>query len=90
VPDEVIVALDDVRPQALRTEAPNPAGPATPLVDQRGSYLTNGVFLYRVVGHAMSAAAEIVELEDCYGLDVVCVPAEDLRARGLRVVTPAA
>lgn len=51
-------------------------------------YLTNEVFLYRVVG-LVDGAAEMVELEDCYWLDVVRVPARDLRARRLRVVTPA-
>jgi hypothetical protein len=31
----------------------------------------------------------LVELEDCYRLDVVEVPVSDLRAGRLRVVTPA-
>jgi hypothetical protein len=52
-------------------------------------YLTNEVFLYRVVGLAASETDEIVELEDCYGLDVVRVPVTDLDARRFRVVTPA-
>ena len=51
-----------------------------------GAYLTDEVFLYRVVGFA---AGGMVELEDCYWLDVVRVPVRGLRARGLRVVTPA-
>jgi len=54
-----------------------------------GVYLTNEVFLYRVVGPGSSGADDVVELEDCYGLDVVRVRARDLRERGLRVVTPA-
>jgi hypothetical protein len=54
-----------------------------------GVYLTNEVFLYRVVGYAASAADEMVELEDCYWLDVVRVPVTDVRSRRLRVVTPA-
>ncbi len=51
-------------------------------------YLTDGVFLYRVAGLVRRRADEMVELEDCYGLDVVTVPEADLRARRLRVVTP--
>jgi len=54
-----------------------------------GVYLTDGVFLFRVVRCIGSGAAEIAELEDCYGLDVVCVPMADLRERRLRVVAPA-
>ena len=55
-----------------------------------GVYLTNEVFLYRVVGVVAGAADEMVELEDCYLLDVVRVPTRELRERRLRVVTPAA
>lgn len=54
-----------------------------------GTYLTNGVFLYRVVDVAASAAGAIVALEDCFGLDVVRVPLAEVRSRRLRVVTPA-
>ena len=54
-----------------------------------GVYLTNEVFLYRVVGVAASGADVIVELEDCYLLDVVRVSARELRECRLRVVTPA-
>ena len=57
-------------------------------VDRAGVYLTNEVFLYRVVGLVASQAGEMVEVEDCYGLDVVRVPVASLRARQLRVVTP--
>ena len=52
-------------------------------------YLTDGVFLFRIVGFVPDVAGEMVELEDCYGMDVVQVSIGDLRARGLRVVTPA-
>ena len=52
-------------------------------------YLTNEVFLYRVAGVVGSGADEVVELEDCYGLDSVKVSAVDLHARRLRVVAPA-
>ena len=53
-----------------------------------GTYLTNEVFLYCVVG-AAGEGDDWVELEDCYGLDVVRVPVGDSRTRRLRVVTPA-
>ena len=49
-----------------------------------GVYLTDEVFLYRVV----RAFDEIVELEDCYWLDVVRVPTERLSTSRLRVVSP--
>jgi hypothetical protein len=51
-------------------------------------YLTDEVFLYRVLGVVASADGEVVELEDCMYLDVVRVPLADVRARRLRVVTP--
>jgi hypothetical protein len=51
-------------------------------------YLTNEVFLYRVLDVVASEAGDMVELEDCYWLDVVRVPVDDLLARQLRVVTP--
>jgi hypothetical protein len=70
------------------TEGFAPAG-AVARSDRVGVYLTNEVFLYRVVGVVASGADELVELEDCFGLDVVPVPLEELRARGLRVVIPA-
>jgi len=57
--------------------------------DGAGLYLTNEVFLYRVVGIADSETGELIELEDCYSLDVVRVPIDDFRARRLRVVTAA-
>jgi hypothetical protein len=51
-------------------------------------YLTDGVFLYRFVGLVADAAGHLVELEDCYLLDVVRVPITDFRSRDLRVVAP--
>jgi hypothetical protein len=51
-------------------------------------YLTNDVFLYRVVGLTGSGVNDVIELEDCYGLDVVRVPLRDLRAHRLRPVIP--
>ena len=53
--------------------------------DGAGVYLTDEVFLYRVVGEV----GESVELEDCYGLEVVRVPALELTTRRLRIVNPA-
>jgi hypothetical protein len=47
-------------------------------------YLTDEIFLYRVV----RVVDGLVEVEDCYRLDVVRVPVRDLRRRRLRVVTP--
>ena len=52
-------------------------------------YLTNGVFLYRVVDVVLTESGEMADIEDCYRLDIVCVPVCELLARGLRVVTPA-
>ena len=57
-------------------------------VDQVGVYLTDGVFLYRVDDVLVTRAGEMADLEDCYWLDIVRVPVNDLRARRLRVVTP--
>jgi hypothetical protein len=57
-------------------------------LDRVSTYLTDGVFLFRVVGVVASGADKMVALEDCYWLDVVDVPLSDLRARRLRVVTP--
>jgi hypothetical protein len=53
-------------------------------------YLTDGVALYRFLGAAASGMGEMVELEECFSLTVTVVPIGDLRARRLRVVTPAA
>ena len=53
-----------------------------------GAYLTDGVFLYRVASLVTIGIAQLVELEDCYLLDVVCVPVGEVRARRLRVVIP--
>jgi len=49
-------------------------------------YLTNGVFLYRVVDVVLTDSGEMADIEDCYWLDVVRIPICDLLARGLRVV----
>jgi hypothetical protein len=54
--------------------------------DGDGLYLTNEVFLYRVVGVAASDIGDMVELEDCYSLDSALVPIVRVRACRLRVV----
>ena len=69
--------------------APAPAGIVARQPDGASLYVTDEVFLYRVVATAASAIGEMVEFEDCYSLDVVLVPMRALRARRLRVVTPA-
>jgi len=57
-------------------------------VDTPGVYLTDEVFLYRVVSRVGSGEDEMLELEDCYGLDIVRVRAADLGVRALRAVMP--
>jgi hypothetical protein len=52
-------------------------------------YLTDGVFLYRVVGPSPDAAGERVVVEDCFLPDAVSVSIAELRTSGLRAVTPA-
>ena len=49
-------------------------------------YLTDEVFLYRL---AASFKGGTIELEDCYGLDVVRIQVNELQSRRLRVVAPA-
>jgi len=51
-------------------------------------YLTDGVFLYRVAGLEGAGPDGAVDVEDCYGLDIVKVSVADLRARRLRAVMP--
>ena len=70
-------------------DAPVPAPSVAGHNDGAGVYLTNEVFLYRVLEVVPSLAGEMVVLEDCYWLDVVHVPVSQLRARRLRVVMPA-
>jgi hypothetical protein len=69
-------------------DGPVPAGAIAGHIDGAGAYLTDEVFLYRVVRFVASGVDEMVELEDCYWLDVVLIPVRDLRARRLRVVRP--
>jgi hypothetical protein len=58
-------------------------------LDEAGVYVTDEVFLYRVLAPVPSEEDDLVEIEDCYGLDVVRVPVAEVNARRLRVVTPA-
>jgi len=51
-------------------------------------YLTDEIFLYRIVGAVAGELSDIIELEDCYSLNVARVPLRALRERRLRVVTP--
>jgi hypothetical protein len=69
------------------THGPRPAGTISRPTAPAGAYLTDGVFLFRVVDLVASGVGEMVDLEDCYWLDVVRVPLTDLRARQLRVVS---
>jgi hypothetical protein len=78
-----------MRPQIQTTGARASSGRSSAHAYQAGAYLTDGVFLYRVVDLFVTAAGEMAELEDCYGLDVVRVPLQAVTARRLRVVTPA-
>ena len=57
--------------------------------DGPGMYLTDEVFLYRLVGSRTRGMTEMVEIEDCYWLDVVEVSIIAFRERRLRIVTPA-
>jgi hypothetical protein len=57
--------------------------------DEAGFYLTNEVFLYRFLGFVEGGEDDVIELEDCYALDVVRASFDDLCERRLRVVTPA-
>jgi len=72
-----------------RTDGPVAAGAVARRFYEPGMYLTNEVFLYRVVGFSETAGGEVVELEDCYRLDVVRVPVTAVGSRRLRLVTPA-
>jgi len=53
-----------------------------------GLYLTDEVFLYRLVELVATPQEDVVRLEDCYLLDVVEIPISHVRKRRLRVVIP--
>jgi len=76
------------RPDHRAAHRRMPAATIAEQTTEAGVYLTDETFLYRIVSSALSEAGEIIDLEDCYSLDVVRVPANDLRAGQLRVVTP--
>jgi hypothetical protein len=90
VPDEAdrsaLRRADDHR----TPDGPAAAGAVTGQVNGAGLYLTDEVFLYRVTGFVAGEGDGMVELEDCYGLDVVRIPLAGLRAQRLRIVIPAA
>lgn len=79
---------ETAKPQCSAADGRGPGSLDAARAVQVAGYLTDDVFLYRVVDVLMTGAGEMAELEDCYGLDVVCVPVSSLRARRLRVVTP--
>jgi hypothetical protein len=84
-PDAMLTTADS----SLAADARPAANTSVTLADQVGLFLTDEVFLYRVCDLVVTGAGEMVDLEDCYALDVVRVPMNDLRARELRVVNPA-
>jgi hypothetical protein len=67
------------------SRAPRPS--SRRLGDEPGLYLTDDVFLYRVVAF-VAEPIETVELEDCFRLDIVPVALADLLGRRLRAVAP--
>ncbi len=77
------------RPESCTEDVDPSRGAEADANDGTNLYLTNEVFLYRVIGMAADEPDEIVELEDCYSLQVAFVPLRELRARRLRVVRPA-
>jgi hypothetical protein len=70
-------------------DAPATAVDAVEPVDGAVIYLTDEVFLYRVVDFVVREGNRMVDLEDCYKLDVVRVPVKGVRVRRLRTVIPA-
>jgi len=72
------------RGRATRTALDNYLVSGQP--DGDGLYLTNDVFLYRVVRMLASDDGAMVVLEDCYSLDAVRVSIREVHARRLRVV----
>jgi hypothetical protein len=83
--------LGDVAPADNRSTADicEPAGDVAMRIETPGVYLTDEVFLYRVVGSIAGGVDPVVEVEDCYCLDVVRVAVSALRSRQLRVVAAA-
>ena len=55
-----------------------------------GSHWTDGVNLYRLLGVIAGGRSEMVGIESCRSLDVVLVPADELRGWRLRPVVAGA
>jgi hypothetical protein len=70
--------------------SPRSAATVVAPFDDAGLYVTDEAFLFRVVGLVDTDAGEMVELEDCFGLDVVQVPITEPRLLRMRVVMTAA
>ena len=72
------------------------AGDAPPAVRvgverEAGRYLTDGINLYRVVDALRgSRGRPVVGVEDCRSLELILLPADELRELRLRPVRPAA
>ncbi len=49
-------------------------------------YLTDGVHLYRFLGSVASRAGELVGVENCWSLDIMLVPVDELQRRHFRAV----
>jgi len=63
------------------------------VVDDNGRtsrYLTDGLNLFRYLGTGRSPMGVIVKLEDCRTMDIMLIPAGQLRAGTWRAVRPAA
>lgn len=79
-------SIDRAADNHTNAGTPDHPGAAVGEFDRSDQYLTDEVFLFRVVS---DVAGEMVYLEDCYGLDVVRVPVTRVRERRLRAVNPA-
>ena len=55
--------------------------------DDGDVYLTDGVFLFRIIGPICAGDDAVAQVEDCYSLNVIRIPVRELVARGLRPVT---
>jgi len=73
-----------------RTDAADAAGPIVDDGDCVSRYLTDGLNLFRYLGTGRGAMGAIVKLEDCRSMDIMLIPAGQLRAGAWRAVDPAA
>lgn len=53
-----------------------------------GAYVTDGAALFRVEHPLVGDGELLIELQDCYTLELVLCPASSLDILGLRTVTP--